>query len=207
MKKLLSVLAVAGIAASALTGCVDDNQYVVAMGVTFANSCDQSSTDQTYLLGIECDPSTVSESAALHIINHITGKVGWTSDSSSNGTTYEPQIPNAGNIFIESIVIKCDRVDGETSGCDGTDPIVIDLNMAVGGSGSGACIGFIPDMKIISSWGSDVVIDIYAKYHDASLIQGKSSHTKLNMKFTKDAGACFKITEENNSDGGGSTEG
>ncbi|MBQ9817977.1 MAG: hypothetical protein IJM59_11025 [Proteobacteria bacterium] len=194
MKKILSFLAIAGITASALTGCVDDNQYVVAMGVTFSGSCDQSSTDQAYISSMTCDPSN-TEGAALHIINHITGQVGWTSDSSSNGTTYEPQIPNAGNIFIESIVIKCDRVDGETSGCDGTDPIVIDMNMAVGGSGGGACIGFTPDMSIISSWGGDLVIDIYAKYHDASLIKGKSSHTKLNLKFAKDAGVCFHNAE------------
>ena len=197
MKKILSFLAIAGITASALTGCVDDNQYVVAMGVTFSDSCDQSSTDQAYILSMTCDPST-TEGAALHIINHITGQVGWTSDSSSNGTTYEPQIPNAGNIFIESIVIKCDRVDGETSGCNGTDPIVIDMNLPVGGSGGGACIGFTPDMDIISRWGDDIVIDIYAKYHDASLIKGKSSHTKLNLKFADGAGACFHNTEKDN---------
>ncbi|MBO5752348.1 MAG: hypothetical protein J6S69_01490 [Proteobacteria bacterium] len=199
MKKILSLLALAGLA---LTGCVDDNPSVILNGLPMGE-CSPSGSDQQMWAAEICDPS-VSPIAGVsyHLNNYITGEPPWSSSGGGSGTTFEPEIVNPGQIFLDAVVIKCDSVDGSAANCDGIEPITVSQGSPVAG-GAGACGAFYLDIATIASWGTNVVIDISVKYHDASLIKGQSSHTKLPILFQSNGQACFYVASEDEGDNSG----
>lgn len=198
MKKILSFLAVAGIACSTLVGCVDDNQYVVARGFVLGD-CDSTGDDNAYVGTITCDPGSggVLHGMQLQIINYITGESPWSASGGGSGTTFEPEIINPGVIFIDTITLKCKSIDGDSSACDGIDPIESQMNLAISGNSGGACVGIPIDISEIAGWGgSSIVVDGYASYHDSSLIKGDTSHAAMSFTFASGAGDCSGLTGE-----------
>lgn len=199
MKKILSLLALAGLA---LTGCVDDNPSVILNGLT-KGECSPSGSDQEMWAAEVCDPS-VSPIAlvSFHLNNYITGEPPWSSSGGGSGTTFEPEIVNPGQIFLDAVVIKCDSVDGSAANCAGIEPITVSQGAPVAG-GAGVCGDFYLDIATIASWGTNVVIDISVKYHDASLIKGQSSHYKLPILFLQSNGqACFPTPKDEGDNSG-----
>lgn len=197
MKKILSFLASAGFVCAALSGCVDDNQYVVARGLVVGD-CNATSEDQTYFAGATCNPSGGGSVVAyLQVMNYITGEVPWSSSGGGSGTTFETTIINPGLVYIDKIIIKCKAIDGDSSGCDGTEPIEISTNVPVNGSGGGTCAPVPIDFGTIAGWGGNsVTIDAYAKYHDSSLIKGETSHVAATIMFDGSAGSCNEVGQE-----------
>lgn len=194
MKKILSILGLAGLA---LTGCVDDNPSVILNGIVFEEECSPSGGDQKIFAGDVCDPGAYPiVNINLHLNNYITGESPWSSSGSGSGTTFEPDISNPGMVFIKSYTIKCDRVDGDPAGCEGTKPITVYKSNAFSGNGSGLCDAIYLDVETIASWGTNVVIDISAQYDDGGLIDGESSHIKLPLIFQSNGRPCFYVEPE-----------
>lgn len=198
MKKILSFLAAAGVVCAALSGCVDDNQYVVAKGLVVGGDCNPTSEDQSYFAGTTCNPSGGGVVYGyLHIMNYVTGKLPWSSAGGGSGTTFEAEVVNPGVIFIDKIMIECRAIDGDHSGCNGVDPIEISRNAPVNGSGGGYCAVVPFDFGTIASWGgNEITVEVYAKYHDSSLIKGETSHVVSTFTFAGNAGPCNEITKD-----------
>lgn len=187
MKKILSILALAGLA---LTGCVDDNPSVILNGFMEPGTCSISGSDQEMISGRACDPSTTMNTSPylmidLHLNNYITGEPPWSSSGGGSGTTFEPDIPNQGMIFLERVITKCYSIDGDVTACQDKDPIIYEFSSPLHGNGSGFCLWEYPiDYTNIMSWGgTNIVLDTYLEYHDASLIKGQTSHGKFNLIF------------------------
>ena len=200
MKKILSILGLAGLA---LTGCVDDNPSVIFNGFVEADSCSASGGDQVYITGRTCNPSSDVNFSPymtidIHMNNYITGEPPWSSSGSGSGTTFEPETINPGMIFFDRIVVGCYSIDGDTDACQDIEPFTYEFSSPLQGNGSGFCLwNFSLDYSTVASWGgSTVVLDLYAEYHDASLMKGKTSHAKFNLTFitsTDPTSACSYI--------------
>ncbi len=188
MKKLLSVLAFAGIFGSALFGCVEDNPYVLLGGVTLAGQCSPTSTDQEYLAGITCDPSDGGAGyLSAQILNYITGASPWSGSGGGSGTTFQATPVNPGLIFLDTIIMSCKSVNGKSDACKGSDDIEVSANVPIQGSGSGYCHTFAFDIAKLASWGSGTVnVSVYAKYHDSSYIKGETSRTLFVINLNSD---------------------
>ena len=140
MKKLISFIAGFAIACGVFSGCVDDNQYVVLEGIA-PRSCQPSGSNQTY--GGTCgfnsertmkDGTTkqIQNELYAHVTNAISGASAWSSSgSSSSGSTLDASIPNAGIIYADEIIIRCDSIDGDKNACKGKDPIKIEINICI----------------------------------------------------------------------------
>ena len=198
MKKILSILGLAGLA---LTGCIENNSSVILNGIVAEEECSPSGGDQKMFAGNACDPGVLPiVTINLHLNNYITGESPWSSSGSGSGTTFEPDISNPGMVFIKSFTIKCDRVDGDPAGCEGTEPITVYKSHAFSGNGSGYCSAIWLDVGTIASWGTNVVIDISAQYDDGGLIDGESSHIKLPLIFQDNGQPCFYVEKEDDSE-------
>jgi hypothetical protein len=198
MKKILSVLAFAGLA---LTGCVENNSSVIINGIVAEEECSPSGGDQKMFAFDICDPGAYPVvSVPLHLNNYLTGESPWSSSGSGSGTTFEPDIINPAMVFIESYTIKCDRADGDTAACEGTEPIVFYKGTAFQGNGSGLCSSIMLDVATVASWGTNVIIDISAQYTDGGLIKGETNHLKFNLTFQSNNRPCFYVEKEDDSE-------
>ena len=182
MKKLIISLFSLGMAGMLLSGCVNDNQYVVLKGLVPGplSECDATSESQTYQYAV--GPCIWSADASMllsaQVMNFITGEVPWSSAGSGSGTTFEGEIVNPGIVYLDNIMIECKSVDGEPDGCDGVDPVTISANFPIKGGGGGICLNFdLNQIMDFSQWdGQVVVLEIYGNYHDPSRVSGTTSH-------------------------------
>lgn len=202
MKKLYAMLMLAGLACSALQGCVDDNQYVVLRGITADGACDATSDDQTYVTNASCNNDGGTAHVSAQVMNYITGETPWSGSGSGSGTTFETTIPNPGMIFVDKIILSCTSVDGESDACDGAENIEISSNVPISGSTGGACIPLAIDLSKLGEWTSSgaLVVDIYAKYHDSSLIKGETSHSQVTFSFDASAKSCSQTLAASSED-------
>ncbi|GEM_PF-5115320 len=187
MKKILSFIAGFLIVSGAFSGCVEDNQYIVLRGIT-SKSCEPTGSNQTY--GGTCGMSStrkmkdgsiqyVDNRLYAHITNDTTGNSPWSSSgSSSSGSTFEGTIPNAGLIYADEIIIRCESINGDKDACKGKDPIKQKINSPVEANG-GACLGF--DASEAEAWGDHVEISVQVSYHDPSYIKGKTGKAEITF--------------------------
>ncbi|MBQ8037405.1 MAG: hypothetical protein IJ268_10455 [Proteobacteria bacterium] len=204
MKKIIFCLISLGFAGLLLSGCVNDNQYIVLKGLVPGplSECDATNESQTYLYAV--GPCAWKKDAEMllsaQVMNFVTGEVPWSSSGGGSGTTFEGELVNPGTIYLDNITIECKSVDGEPSACDGSEPVKISSNFPIKGSGGGICINFdLNSILDLSQWvGQRVIFDIYGNYHDASRISGTTSHLDFTVDLTGDEGKeCVTFVDEN----------
>ena len=215
MKQLWTIIPALALVAGLSSGCVENNPYVILNGVV-PSDCDPSSDDQGYLSSVNCMPKQEHiKSFSVNIKNYISTDSGWSSSSgSSSGSSFEPEPPNRGMIYVKKIITKCKSIDGDSGKCKGIDNII-----AKGGgtpifAGGGACISYSLDLGEIATWGASdsIVLDVQAEYEDpGGLIEGKTSHSYITISNV--GTVCDKnpfVTEDdpgNDSSGGDSSGG
>ena len=215
MKQLWTIIPALALVAGLSSGCVENNPYVILNGVV-PSDCDPSSDDQGYLSSVNCMPKQEHiKSFSVNIKNYISTDSGWSSSSgSSSGSSFEPEPPNRGMIYVKKIITKCKSIDGDSGKCKGIDNIT-----AKGGgtrifAGAGVCISYSLDLGQIATWGASdsIVLDVQAEYEDpGGLIEGKTSHSYITISNV--GTVCDKnpfVTEDdpgNDSSGGDSSGG
>lgn len=194
MKKILKPIAALALCACASTGCVENSSYVILSGVT-TEECDTTSDDLKMINVINCGPTAkmvAGAQFALQVRSYISSDSGWSSSSgSSSGTSFEPEPPNRGLIYVTEVVTSCGAIDGDEKACKGKEPISVKINAPIA-AGSGACIGYFMDIDTITGWGGSKTLsfDIRIKYKDAGgLMKGESSASRITMNI---ATACEK---------------
>ena len=215
MKQLWTIIPALALVAGLSSGCVENNPYVILNGVV-PSDCDPSSDDQGYLSSVNCMPKQEHiKSFSVNIKNYISTDSGWSSSSgSSSGSSFEPEPPNRGMIYVKKIITKCKSIDGDSGKCKGIDNIT-----AKGGgtrifAGAGVCISYSLDLGQIATWGASdsIVLDVQAEYADpGGLIEGKTNHSYITISNV--GTVCDKnpfVTEDdpgNDSSGGDSSGG
>lgn len=215
MKQLWTIIPALALVAGLSSGCVENNPYVILNGVV-PSDCDPSSDDQGYLSSVNCMPKQEHiKSFSVNIKNYISTDSGWSSSSgSSSGSSFEPEPPNRGMIYVKKIITKCKSIDGDSGKCKGIDNIT-----AKGGgtrifAGAGVCISYSLDLGQIATWGASdsIVLDVQAEYEDpGGLIEGKTNHSYITISNV--GTVCDKnpfVTEDdpgNDSSGGDSSGG
>ena len=187
MKKLIISLFSLGMAGMLLSGCVNDNQYVVLKGLVPGplSECDATSESQTYQYAV--GPCFYSSEATMplsaQVMNFITGEVPWSSAGSGSGTTFESEIVNPGIVYLDNIVINCKSVDDDPDGCGEDKPVTISANFPIKGGGGGICMNFdLNQLLDFSQWdGQVVILEIYGNYHDSSHVSGSTSHLDFTV--------------------------
>lgn len=214
MKQLWTIIPALALVAGLSSGCVENNPYVILNGVVPID-CDPSSDDQGYLSLVNCMPKEEHiKSFFVNIKNYISTDSGWSSSSgSSSGSSFEPEPPNRGMIYVKKIITKCKSIDGDSGKCKGIDNITSDVNAHIL-AGAGACIPYSLDLGKIATWGASdfIVLDVQAEYADpGGLIEGKTSHSYITISNV--GTVCDKnpfVTEDdpgNDSSGGDSSGG
>lgn len=207
MKKLLSFLAVAGLACSVLSGCVEDQGYIYINGAIDPLLCDPTSDTVKFTNEMELYTSMVKN---YYCFDHITGvktpmysveyegdrfyplgvqvrsniptELPWkNSGSSGSGATLE--ITADGNTFLDELVVECYSIDGEKKNCKGIDSIKKKLGAILGGEGAGVCEAINLSANELLGWGAEneIIIKYYVKYHDSSNDKGETN--KLYLTF------------------------
>lgn len=184
MKQLWTIIPALALVAGLSSGCVENNPYVILNGVVPID-CDPSSDDQGYLSSVNCMPKEEHiKSFSVNIKNYISTDSGWSSSSgSSSGSSFEPEPPNRGMIYVKKIITKCKSIDGDSGKCKGIDNIASDVNAPIL-AGAGACISYSLDLGKIATWGASdfIVLDVQAEYADpGGLIEGKTSHSYITI--------------------------
>lgn len=216
MKQLWTIIPALALVAGLSSGCVENNPYVILNGVV-PSDCDPSSDDQGYLSSVNCMPKQEHiESFSVNIKNYISSDSGWSSSSgSSSGSSFEPEPPNRGMIYVKKIITKCKSIDGDSGKCKGIDNITAKVNYPIL-PGGGACISYGLDLDLgkIATWGASdsIVLDVQAEYEDpGGLIEGKTNHSYITISNV--GTPCTKnpfVTEDdpgNDSSGGDSSGG
>ena len=214
MKQLWTIIPALALVAGLSSGCVENNPYVILNGVV-PSDCDQSSDDQGYLSSVNCMPKQEHiESFSVNIKNYISTDSGWSSSSgSSSGSSFEPEPPNRGMIYVKKIITKCKSIDGDSGKCKGIDNITAKVNYRIL-PGGGVCIPYSLDIDKIATWGASdsIVLDVQVEYADpGGLIEGKTSHSYITISNV--GTVCDKnpfVTEDdpgNDSSGGDSSGG
>lgn len=232
--KFLSAVALIAGSSLVLQSCVEDNSYVIVNGlVPLADdgsmACDATSDDQDYE-SVVYDTSSVQDTddngnkkdtdtdnvvfGHLNVRNYISADSGWSSSSgSSSGSTFEPEPPNRGMVYIDKIVVKCRSIDGDKKACKDKESLEFPTNTPIA-SGGGACISFDLDKSKYKGWNSqsEIVLDISVKYHDTGILSGTSSSSAITIvtdpvrvKAWKDL--QDKLKEKESSSGSGSESG
>lgn len=184
MKQLWTIIPALALVAGLSSGCVENNPYVILNGVVPID-CDPSSDDQGYLSSVNCMPKQEHiKSFSVNIKNYISTDSGWSSSSgSSSGSSFEPEPPNRGMIYVKKIITKCKSIDGDSGKCKGIDNITSNVNHPIL-AGAGACISYSLDLGKIATWGASdsIVLDVQAEYADpGGLIEGKTSHSYITI--------------------------
>ena len=209
MKQLWTIIPALALVAGLSSGCVENNPYVILNGVV-PSDCDPSSDDQGYLSSVNCMPKQEHiKSFSVNIKNYISTDSGW-----SSGSSFEPEPPNRGMIYVKKIITKCKSIDGDSGKCKGIDNITSNVNAPIF-AGAGACISYSLDLGKIATWGASdsIVLDVQAEYADpGGLIEGKTSHSYITISNV--GTPCTKnpfVTEDedsgNDSSGGDSSGG
>lgn len=214
MKQLWTIIPALALVAGLSSGCVENNPYVILNGVV-PSDCDPSSDDQGYLSSVNCMPKQEHiKSFSVNIKNYISTDSGWSSSSgSSSGSSFEPEPPNRGMIYVKKIITKCKSIDGDSGKCKGIDNITAKDGTPIF-AGAGACISYSLDLGKIATWGASdsIVLDVQAEYADpGGLIEGKTNHSYITISNV--GTVCDKnpfVTEDdpgNDSSGGDSSGG
>lgn len=215
MKQLWTIIPALALVAGLSSGCVENNPYVILNGVV-PSDCDPSSDDQGYLSSVNCMPKQEHiESFSVNIKNYISTDSGWSSSSgSSSGSSFEPEPPNRGMIYVKKIITKCKSIDGDSGKCKGIDNITAKVNYPIL-PGAGKCISYSLDLGKIATWGASdsIVLDVQVEYADpGGLIEGKTNHSYITISNV--GTPCTKnpfVTEDedssNDSSGGDSSGG
>ena len=216
MKQLWTIIPALALVAGLSSGCVENNPYVILNGVV-PSDCDPSSDDQGYLSSVNCMPKQEHiESFSVNIKNYISTDSGWSSSSgSSSGSSFEPEPPNRGMIYVKKIITKCKSIDGDSGKCKGIDNITANGGGTPILPGVGKCISYSLDLGKIATWGASdsIVLDVQVEYEDpGGLIEGKTNHPYITISNV--GTPCTKnpfVTEDeesgNDSSGGDSSGG
>lgn len=212
--KFLSAVALIAGSSLVLQSCVEDNSYVIVNGlVPLADdgsmACDATSDDQSYVI-----KAIGMFDGHINVRNYISADSSWSSSSgSSSGSTFEPEPPNRGMVYVDKIVVKCHSIDGDKKACKGKENVEQLLNSPLS-SGGGGCLPFYINASQYTEWNSqsEIVFDISVKYHDTGILHGTSSSSIFTLVTDPEIIKAWeeeqkrKEEEKNNSSSGSGSE-
>lgn len=212
--KFLSAVALIAGSSLVLQSCVEDNSYVIVNGLVpladdGSEACDATSDDQIYV-----SKAIGMFDGHINVRNYISADSAWSSSSgSSSGSTFEPEPPNRGMVFVDKIVVKCHSIDGDKEACKGKENVERLVNYPLS-SGGGECISLYISASQYTEWNSqsEIVFDISVKYHDTGILHGTSSSSIFTLVTDPEIIKAWeeeqkrKEEEKNNSSSGSGSE-
>lgn len=213
--KFLSAVALIAGSSLVLQSCVEDNSYVIVKGLVpladdGSEACDATSDDQIYQ-----HKAIGMFEGHINVRNYISADSGWSSSSgSSSGSTFEPEPPNRGMVYVDKIVVKCHSIDGDKKACKGKENIEQLVNYPLSSGGGGLCLSLYISASQYTEWNSqsEIVFDISVKYHDTGILHGTSSSSIFTLVTDPEIIKAWeeeqkrKEEEKNNSSSGSDSE-